>query len=94
MVIFKEHLGIFDKISQLKVDSKIVLKHKDSNNQPMEIVIKKSDTRKGQYLLAVFTSFGKGWLCKESGYHSDIKRIEQYLLNKYFIRQKEVEFNC
>lgn len=86
MVIFKEYPDILDEISQFKVknSTKILLKSKGVHKEPLEVVIKKSDTKKEQLLFAVFTQVDKTWICKEYGYHSDIKTIEKYLLNKYF----------
>lgn len=72
--------------SMLKDKKKIKLRVYDSNHVPLEIIFKQSD-RKGQeheFLFAVFRPVVSGHsYCIEQGYHTDMKRIKQYLYHKY-----------
>lgn len=72
---------------------KIKLRVLDSEGVPIEIVFKRSG-RKGrehEFLFAVFRPVAGGYsFCIEQGYHTNIKRIKQYLFHKY-IKQDESE---
>lgn len=69
-------------------DSKAFLKLGDKDGKEINVVLKASEKVKANFIFGVFKKVGCNWGCIESGYHSNINKIQVYLINKY-IRRKE-----
>lgn len=69
-------------------DSKAFLKLGDKDGKEINIVLKASEKVKDNFIFGVFKKVGCNWACIESDYHSNINKIQVYLINKY-IRRKE-----